>query len=197
MKATNSLQKWLDIKGFIPLPNKLVECIYCKRTYRKHRHDLSRHLKSRIHRLNLSKSSQHSNDINLNRTSRDNDQRLDTKFPIIMACNNQSTPINPSPLVKRRCIPMFDRFLVKNVNHSINTTSGIIIPPPAQGKVMRAKVVETGNGMRNEDGSFIKMTINVDDEVLLLKCDGIKVLLTDGEHYIFRESDVLARVISK
>ena len=45
---------------------------------------------------------------------------------------------------------MFDRVLVERFAPEVKTKSGIMIPEKAQGKVLQATVVATGQGSRNK-----------------------------------------------
>ena len=56
---------------------------------------------------------------------------------------------------------MFDRVLVERFAPEVKTKSGIMIPEKAQGKVLQATVVATGQGARNEvKFSFINLNQN-------------------------------------
>ncbi|MBA2742569.1 MAG: co-chaperone GroES, partial [Actinobacteria bacterium] len=68
-------------------------------------------------------------------------------------------------------------------------------PDTAKEKPQRGKVLAVGPGPRDEDGSFIKMDIEVDDEVIFSKYGGTEIKLGTDEILILRESDVLAKVV--
>ena len=61
----------------------------------------------------------------------------------------------------KKFIPMFDRVLVERFAPEVKTKSGIMIPEKAQGKVLQATVVATGQGAKNEvKFSFINLNQN-------------------------------------
>lgn len=78
--------------------------------------------------------------------------------------------------------PLGDRLLVKTVEESNTTASGIIIPDNAKEKPSRAEVMAIGTDVED---------ISVGDIVVYGKYSGTELVL-DGEEYIVLElSDVL------
>ena len=91
--------------------------------------------------------------------------------------------------------PLGDRLIVEVLEEEETTFSGIVLPDTAKEKPQRGKVLAVGPGPRDEDGSFIKMDIEVDDEVIFSKYGGTEIKLGTDEILILRESDVLAKVV--
>ena len=91
--------------------------------------------------------------------------------------------------------PLGDRLIVEVLEEEEMTVSGIVLPDTAKEKPQRGKVLAVGPGPRDEDGSFIKMDIEVDDEVIFSKYGGTEIKLGTDEILILRESDVLAKVV--
>jgi len=91
--------------------------------------------------------------------------------------------------------PLGDRLIVEVLDEEETTISGIVLPDTAKEKPQRGKVLAVGPGPRDEDGSFIKMDIEVDDEVIFSKYGGTEIKLGTDEILILRESDVLAKVV--
>jgi chaperonin GroES len=92
--------------------------------------------------------------------------------------------------------PLGDRLIVEVLEEEEMTVSGIVLPDTAKEKPQRGKVLAVGPGPRDEDGNFIKMDIEVDDEVIFSKYGGTEIKLGTDEILILRESDVLAKVVT-
>ena len=91
--------------------------------------------------------------------------------------------------------PLGDRLIVEVLEEEEMTVSGIVLPDTAKEKQQRGKVLAVGPGPRDEDGNFIKMDVEVDDEVIFSKYGGTEIKLGTDEILILRESDVLAKVV--
>ena len=92
--------------------------------------------------------------------------------------------------------PLGDRLIVEVLEEEEMTVSGIVLPDTAKEKPQRGKVLAVGPGPRDEDGEYIKMDIEVDDEVVFSKYGGTEIKLGIDEILILRESDVLAKVVN-
>ena len=92
--------------------------------------------------------------------------------------------------------PLGDRLIVEPLEEEETTVSGIVLPDTAKEKPQRGKVLAVGPGPRDEDGEFIKMDIDVGDEVIFSKYGGTEIKLGADDVLILRESDVLAKVVS-
>jgi chaperonin GroES len=92
--------------------------------------------------------------------------------------------------------PLGDRLIVEVLEEEEMTVSGIVLPDTAKEKPQRGKVLAVGPGPRDEDGNFIKMDVEVDDEVIFSKYGGTEIKLGTDEILILRESDVLAKVVN-
>jgi chaperonin GroES len=90
--------------------------------------------------------------------------------------------------------PLGDRLIVEVLEEEEQTVSGIVLPDTAKEKPQRGKVLAVGPGPRDEDGEYIKMDVEVDDEVIFSKYGGTEISIGGSEVLILRESDVLAKV---
>nr|UXW88014.1 heat shock protein 10 [Portunus trituberculatus] len=97
----------------------------------------------------------------------------------------------------RRFVPLFDRVLVQKAEVVTKTASGIFIPEKSQAKVLTGKVVAVGEGLRTESGSVVAPAVSVGDEVLLPEFGGTKVTLEEKDYFLFRDSDILAKMKSE
>jgi chaperonin GroES len=91
--------------------------------------------------------------------------------------------------------PLGDRLIVEVLDEEEMTVSGIVLPDTAKEKPQRGKVLAVGPGARDEDGEYIKMDIEVSDEVIFSKYGGTEIKLGSDDVLILRESDVLAKVV--
>ena len=91
--------------------------------------------------------------------------------------------------------PLGDRLIVEVLEEEEVTTSGIVLPDTAKEKPQRGRVLAVGPGGRDEDGEYIKMDVEVDDEVIFSKYGGTEIKLGGEDVLILRESDILAKVV--
>ena len=92
--------------------------------------------------------------------------------------------------------PLGDRLIVEVLEEEEQTISGIVLPDTAKEKPQRGKVLAVGPGPRDEDGEFIKMDIEVGDEIIFSKYGGTEIRVDSEDVLILRESDVLAKVVN-
>lgn len=91
--------------------------------------------------------------------------------------------------------PLFDRILVKKVEADAQTKGGIMLPEN-QTKTHTGTVIAVGSGARNREGDFYKPILQVGDKVLLPEYGGNKVEIDGDPHYVYRESDIIAKFSS-
>ena len=92
--------------------------------------------------------------------------------------------------------PLGDRLIVQAIEEEETTVSGIVLPDTAKEKPQRGKVLAVGPGSRDEDGKYIKMDVEVGDEVIFSKYGGTEIKVGADDVLILRESDVLAKVVT-
>jgi chaperonin GroES len=93
--------------------------------------------------------------------------------------------------------PLGDRVVVRPSEKEEVTKSGIILPDTAKEKPQEGKVLAVGPGRLADDGKRIAMDVKVGDEVLYVKYGGTEVKIEGEELMILRESDILAKRVSK
>jgi chaperonin GroES len=91
--------------------------------------------------------------------------------------------------------PLGDRLIVEVLEEEEQTSSGIVLPDTAKEKPQRGRVLAVGPGPRDEDGEYIKMDLENDDEIIFSKYGGTEIKIGTDEYLILRESDVLAKVV--
>ena len=92
--------------------------------------------------------------------------------------------------------PLGDRLIVEILEEEEITTSGIVLPDTAKEKPQRGKILAVGPGPRDEDGEYIKMDVEVGDEVIFSKYGGTEIKVGADDVLILRESDILAKVVT-
>jgi len=92
--------------------------------------------------------------------------------------------------------PLGDRIIVEVLDEEETTVSGIVLPDTAKEKPQRGRILAVGPGARDEDGDYIKMDVEVGDEVIFSKYGGTEIKVGTDDVLILRESDVLAKVVT-
>jgi chaperonin GroES len=93
--------------------------------------------------------------------------------------------------------PLGDRVVVKPMEREEVTKGGIVLPDTAKEKPQEGKVLAVGPGRLSDDGKRVAMDIKVGDVVLYVKYGGTEVKIDAEELIILRESDILAKRVSK
>jgi chaperonin GroES len=89
--------------------------------------------------------------------------------------------------------PLADRVVIKMVESSETTKSGIYLASGAKEKPQVAEIVEVGPG-GIVDGKEVKMEVKPGQKVLISKYSGTEVKIDGVEYTILRQSDILAVV---
>ena len=93
--------------------------------------------------------------------------------------------------------PMGDRLVVKPMESEEKTKSGIILPDTAKEKPQEGKVIGVGSGRITDEGKRIPMDVEVGDIVIYAKYGGSEIKVDGEDLIIMRESDILAKKVSK
>ncbi|CAO3629233.1 unnamed protein product [Mucor fragilis] len=92
-------------------------------------------------------------------------------------------------------VPLLDRVLVQRIKPQQKTASGIFIPEKAQEALNEGVIVAVGKGALNKEGSHIPLQVNAGDKVLLPPYGGSPVKVAGEEYLLFRDSEILAKVV--
>jgi len=90
--------------------------------------------------------------------------------------------------------PMDDRVLVRPIEQSDKTESGLYLPESAKERPVRGKVVAVGPGQRLDNGQRAKPSVKKGDTVVYGKYAGTEVEIKGADHLILRESELLGVV---
>jgi chaperonin GroES len=93
--------------------------------------------------------------------------------------------------------PLGDRIVVKPIEREEVTKGGIVLPDTVKEKPQEGKVLAAGPGRLSDDGKRIAMDVKVGDVVLYVKYGGTEVKIDGEELIILRESDILAKRVSR
>jgi len=93
--------------------------------------------------------------------------------------------------------PLGDRVVVKPIEREEVTKGGIVLPDTVKEKPQEGKVLAAGPGRLSEDGKRIAMDVKVGDVVLYVKYGGTEVKIDGEELMVLRESDILAKRVSR
>ena len=86
--------------------------------------------------------------------------------------------------------PLHDHILAERIEEEVKK-GGIIIPDTAKEKPQQGKVIEVGDGRRDDKGNRIPLDVKKGDIILFGKYAGSEVKIEDKEYLIIREDDVL------
>ncbi|KAF1799180.1 chaperonin 10-like protein [Mucor lusitanicus] len=92
-------------------------------------------------------------------------------------------------------VPLLDRVLVQRIKPQQKTASGIYIPEKAQEALNEGVIVAVGKGALNKEGKHIPLQVNAGDKVLLPPYGGSPVKVAGEEYLLFRDSEILAKVV--
>jgi chaperonin GroES len=92
----------------------------------------------------------------------------------------------------KRIIPLLNRIVVKKIEPKNTTSSGIILNKPDSQTY--GVILEAGPGQFDNTGKVIPLGVKVGDTVMLPEFGGQKVKLGEQELYIFRDTDIVAKM---
>jgi len=87
--------------------------------------------------------------------------------------------------------PLHDRVLIQRIEEEQQARGGIIIPDTAKEKPQQGKVIATGDGKIDEDGTRRPLDVKPGDQVLFGKYSGSEVTIGDQQYLIMREDEIL------
>lgn len=90
--------------------------------------------------------------------------------------------------------PLFDNVLVKPLEHSQTTPSGIVIPETAKEKPQVGLVMAVGSGATNDQGKVVPMVVKVGQKVLYKKWGGNEVKVGTEEWLLIEQKDIMGIV---
>lgn len=92
----------------------------------------------------------------------------------------------------KKLLPLLNRIVIRKMEPQTKTASGIIINKPDTASY--GVVLEAGPGVHDNSGKLIPTSVKTGDTVLLPEYGGQKVKLNDQELFIYKDSDIVARV---
>lgn len=92
----------------------------------------------------------------------------------------------------KRVLPLLNRIVVRKAEPQTKTASGIIVSKNES--VTHGVVLEVGPGQYDYKGNLQPLSLKVGDRVLLPEFGGQKVTLNEQELFIYRDSDIVAKL---
>ena len=96
--------------------------------------------------------------------------------------------------MSKKLNPVNDLVVVKLIEKTKTTLSGIVIPDTASGRPDQAEVVSVGPGKKGEDGTRTPVCVKVGDIVIFDQLAGQGVKIDGVEMLVLKESDIFAVV---
>lgn len=90
--------------------------------------------------------------------------------------------------------PLFDYVLVKPLENTQTTPSGIVLPDTVKEKPQIGQVMAVGPGTVNDHGQKVPMLVKVGQKVLYKKWGGNEVKVGTEEWLLIEQKDVMAVV---
>lgn len=87
--------------------------------------------------------------------------------------------------------PLSNYVLVEPIEVPDKTPSGIILPESSKERPNYGTVLKVGDGIRNEQGILIPISVNISDKVLFQKYSGIEVKLDGKKYLLMRDTEIL------
>lgn len=88
-------------------------------------------------------------------------------------------------------IPIRDRLLVKKIEDTMVTKSGLTLSDDTKERPTKGRVLAVGEGRLNEDGKLLPMIIKKNDHIVYPKYAGHPLKLDGVEYLILDENEVL------
>ncbi len=92
----------------------------------------------------------------------------------------------------KRILPLLNRVVVRKLQPETKTASGIIVNKPDTN--VYGTIVEAGPGSYDANGKLIPTAVKAGDKVMLPEYGGQKVKLGEEELFIYRDTDIIARL---
>lgn len=91
--------------------------------------------------------------------------------------------------------PLGDHVIVKAIQESKTTASGIVLPDTAEKeRPEKGEVLAVGEGKLLENGSRAAMSIKAGDKVIFKKYSPDEIKVDGVEYLVIKEEDIIARI---
>lgn len=88
-------------------------------------------------------------------------------------------------------IPIRDRILVKKLEDSMKTKSGLVLSDDTKERPTKGIALAVGEGKVNEDGKLLPMVIKKGDIIVYPKFSGHPIKIDGVEYLILEEKEIL------
>ena len=86
--------------------------------------------------------------------------------------------------------PLFDRILVKRVEHAAKSKGGLFLPESATEKPSEGIVLAVGQGKLQDDGDVRPLAVKAGDHVAFGKYAGTEIKVDGEDRLMLREDEV-------
>ena len=93
-----------------------------------------------------------------------------------------------------KIVPLRDKIVVKKIEETMKTKTGLVISDDAKERPTRGEVLAVGEGKLTDDGKVLPMVVKVGDTVLYPKYAGHPIKLDNDEFLILEEHEVLGLI---
>jgi chaperonin GroES len=93
--------------------------------------------------------------------------------------------------MKEQLVMKHDKVLVKPIDESEQLYGSIIVPDLGKEKPQIGEVIAVGPGRTSEFGSFVAISVEVGDKVLVPKIGVIRIDFEGDEYYILPDREIL------
>lgn len=87
--------------------------------------------------------------------------------------------------------PLGNRMVAERIEEEQQFSGSIIIPDSAKEKGQSAKIIATGPGKKNDDGSIVPLDVSVGETVMIGKFAGTEINVDGQDLLILTEDDIL------
>lgn len=93
--------------------------------------------------------------------------------------------------------PVSNYILVKPIETSNTTASGLVLPESALDKPNMGTVIEVGSGQMTPDGVLLPISVNVDNVILFPKYVGTEIKLSGEKYLLMRDTDIFGIIVNE
>lgn len=93
--------------------------------------------------------------------------------------------------------PLFSNVLIKPLEATSKTASGILLPETAKEKPQMGEIMAVGEGWYNDEGKVFPLKVKVGDKVMYKKWGGNEVKVDGVDMLLVEQKDILAIVDKK
>ncbi|MGC0371711.1 MAG: hypothetical protein DGJ47_000410 [Rickettsiaceae bacterium] len=87
--------------------------------------------------------------------------------------------------------PLHNNVVLEPIAAEEKTAGGILLPDTAKEKPIQAKVIATGEGVRDNQGSIVRSSLKAGDIVIYAKWGGTEINVNGKDLVVMKETDII------